>query len=152
MLEYIPCYSAPAVHWGLLPATRLAGRKILIEQNIKRRTGPALCVFSLLEYTRHIVHKYCVHWAWTSFCSVHFLYLPALYILYCVDGELTQELLQISTLTCYSVISITLRYVFALTHKTLTLLKRLIASIIFRSGHIAAIITSYSHCSKLIDQ
>ncbi len=26
--------------WGLLPATRLASRKIFIEQNIKRRTGP----------------------------------------------------------------------------------------------------------------
>jgi hypothetical protein len=48
MVEYIPSYSAPAEHWGLLPATRLASRKILIEQNIKRRTGPALCVFSLL--------------------------------------------------------------------------------------------------------
>jgi hypothetical protein len=32
------------VHWDLLPATRLAGGKILIEQNIKKRTGPALCV------------------------------------------------------------------------------------------------------------
>jgi hypothetical protein len=29
---------------GFLPATRLASRKILIEQNIKKRTGPALCV------------------------------------------------------------------------------------------------------------
>jgi hypothetical protein len=45
MVEYIPCYGAPAVHWGLLPASRLAGRKIPIEQNIKRRTGPALYVF-----------------------------------------------------------------------------------------------------------
>jgi hypothetical protein len=44
MVEYIPCCTAPAVHWGLLPATRLASRKILIEQNIKKRTGPALCV------------------------------------------------------------------------------------------------------------
>ncbi len=44
LMEYIPCYSAPALHWGLLPATRLASRKILIEQNIKKRTGPALCV------------------------------------------------------------------------------------------------------------
>jgi hypothetical protein len=34
--------SAPAVYWGLLPATRLASRKILIQQNIKKRTGPAL--------------------------------------------------------------------------------------------------------------
>jgi hypothetical protein len=48
MVEYIPCYGALAEHWGLLPATRLASRKILIEQNIKKRTGPALCVFSLL--------------------------------------------------------------------------------------------------------
>ncbi len=44
MLEYIPCYSGPAEHWGLLPATRLASREILIEQNFKKRTGPALWV------------------------------------------------------------------------------------------------------------
>jgi hypothetical protein len=44
MLEYILCYSGPAEHLGPLPATRLASRKILIEQNIKKRTGPALCV------------------------------------------------------------------------------------------------------------
>jgi hypothetical protein len=44
MMEYIPCYSALELHRGLLPATRLASRKILIEQNIKKRTGPALCV------------------------------------------------------------------------------------------------------------
>jgi hypothetical protein len=31
---------------GPLPATRLASRKILIEQNIKKRTGPALWVLS----------------------------------------------------------------------------------------------------------
>jgi hypothetical protein len=29
---------------GLLPATRLAIREILLEQNIKKRTGPALCL------------------------------------------------------------------------------------------------------------
>ncbi len=44
LIEYIPCYSAPAVHWGPLSATRLASRKILIGQNIKKRTGPALGV------------------------------------------------------------------------------------------------------------
>jgi hypothetical protein len=44
MLEYIPCYIGPAEHWGLLPANRLASREILIEQNIKKRTGPSLCV------------------------------------------------------------------------------------------------------------
>ncbi len=48
MVEYVPYYSAPGVRWSLLPATRLASRKILIEQNIKRRTGPAPYVFSLL--------------------------------------------------------------------------------------------------------
>jgi hypothetical protein len=42
MLEYIPCLPAPALHWGPLPATRLASREILIEQNIKKRTGPSL--------------------------------------------------------------------------------------------------------------
>jgi hypothetical protein len=31
--------------WGLLHGTRLASRKIVIEQNIKRQTGPALYVF-----------------------------------------------------------------------------------------------------------
>jgi hypothetical protein len=50
IVEYITCYNALTVHWDLLPATRLASRKILIEQNIKRRTGPALYVFSLLVY------------------------------------------------------------------------------------------------------
>ncbi len=42
MVEYIPCCTAPAEHWCLLPASRLASRNILIEQNIKKRTGPAL--------------------------------------------------------------------------------------------------------------
>ncbi len=51
MVEYIPCYSAPAEHWGLLPATRLASREILIEQNIKKRTGPALCVLCGVNYS-----------------------------------------------------------------------------------------------------
>jgi hypothetical protein len=31
------------------PTCLLAGRKILIDQNIKTWTGPALCVFSLFE-------------------------------------------------------------------------------------------------------
>jgi hypothetical protein len=47
-MEHIPWYYAPVVYRDLLPATRLACRKILIEENIKRRTGPALYVFSLL--------------------------------------------------------------------------------------------------------
>ncbi len=48
LMEYIPCNSAPAVHWGLLAVTRLGSRKILIKLNIKKRTGPALYIFSLL--------------------------------------------------------------------------------------------------------
>ncbi len=44
LMEYIPCCTAPALHRGLLPATRLASRIIFIEQNIKKRTRPALCV------------------------------------------------------------------------------------------------------------
>ncbi len=51
MVEYIPCYSGPAEHWGFLPATRLASRIILIEQNIKKRTGPALCVLCATTLT-----------------------------------------------------------------------------------------------------
>jgi hypothetical protein len=31
---------------GLLPATGLANRKILLEKNIKKRTGPALCAYN----------------------------------------------------------------------------------------------------------
>jgi hypothetical protein len=58
MLEYIPCYGGPAEHWGLLPPTRLARREILIEQNIKKRTGPSLCV--LCEFKRGRV-QYRVH-------------------------------------------------------------------------------------------
>jgi hypothetical protein len=44
MVEYIPCYGAPAVHWDLLPATRLASRNIPVhvEQNIKTNTWMAL--------------------------------------------------------------------------------------------------------------
>jgi hypothetical protein len=52
MLEYIPCYDGPAEHWGLLPSTRLASRDILIEQNIKKRTGPSLCVLCGLANSR----------------------------------------------------------------------------------------------------
>jgi hypothetical protein len=51
MVEYILCYGGPAEHWGPLPATSLASRKILIEQNIKKRTGPALWLLYGWEYT-----------------------------------------------------------------------------------------------------
>jgi hypothetical protein len=45
LMEFIPCYSVSAVHWGLIPVTRLASRIILIEQNIKRQTRVAtLCI------------------------------------------------------------------------------------------------------------
>jgi hypothetical protein len=42
VVENIPCYGAPTEHWDLLPARWLASRKILSEQNIQIRTGPAL--------------------------------------------------------------------------------------------------------------
>jgi hypothetical protein len=44
MVAYILYYGSPAEHWGPLPATRLASRKILIEQNMKKRKGSSLCV------------------------------------------------------------------------------------------------------------
>jgi hypothetical protein len=44
MVEYIPCCTAPAEPWGLQPASRPASSNILIEQNIKKRIGPAPCV------------------------------------------------------------------------------------------------------------
>ncbi len=62
MVEYIPCYSALELQQGLLPATRLASRKILIEQNIKKRTAPALCVLcgfwsdQIVSQRIHIIH------------------------------------------------------------------------------------------------
>ncbi len=42
MVEYVPCYTATVEHWGLLPASRLASRKILAELTIKIRSGSAL--------------------------------------------------------------------------------------------------------------
>jgi hypothetical protein len=39
MVEYIPCYSAPAVRWGLLPPSRLASRKILMSKISKGGQG-----------------------------------------------------------------------------------------------------------------
>ncbi len=44
LVEYILGYGGPAEHWDPLPATRLASRKILIQQNIKKRAGSSLCV------------------------------------------------------------------------------------------------------------
>jgi hypothetical protein len=55
-------------------------------------------------------------------------------------------------LKSYSVISIILCYVFAFLYYALTLLRSMIASIIYRSGHIGAVIPSYSYCYKFIDQ
>jgi hypothetical protein len=51
-----------------------------------------------------------------------------------------------------SVISITLRNVFALSHNALTLLGSVIASIICCSGLIGVVFASYSYCTKLIGQ
>ncbi len=57
-MEYIPCYGDPAEHWGLLPATRLASREILIEQNIKKLTGPSLCVLWFILYINMFIREY----------------------------------------------------------------------------------------------
>jgi hypothetical protein len=58
MVEYIPCYFAPELHCGFLPATRLASRKILIEQNIKKWTGPALYVqYSVVSTMNKKIHE-----------------------------------------------------------------------------------------------
>jgi hypothetical protein len=44
MVEYIPCYSVPAVYWGLLPVTRLARRIKLIAKYQKADRASTLCV------------------------------------------------------------------------------------------------------------
>ncbi len=51
-----------------------------------------------------------------------------------------------------SVITITLRYVFALSYNVLTLWRSVIASITYRSEHIGAVIPSYSCHSNIINQ
>jgi hypothetical protein len=51
-----------------------------------------------------------------------------------------------------SVIAIMLCYVFALLYNVLTLWRKVIASISYRSEHIGAVIASYSYRSKPIDQ
>ncbi len=43
MVEYIPCYSAPAVHWDLLPATRLQAGKYLLSKISKGDRANTLC-------------------------------------------------------------------------------------------------------------
>jgi hypothetical protein len=65
-------------YWGLLPATRLASRKILIEQKIKWRTGPALCV-------------YIAFWPIPTigvFCTVQCMYTCSKYTLYTLQNIL----------------------------------------------------------------
>jgi hypothetical protein len=51
------------VRWGLLPTTRLA--EILVEQNIKRWTGPALCVL----YFAYWVHAVWQKWTYNTYAS-----------------------------------------------------------------------------------
>jgi hypothetical protein len=52
----------------------------------------------------------------------------------------------------HGVISMTLRYIFASSLNTLTLLKSIITYIIYHFDHISAVIASYSYCNNLIDQ
>ncbi len=84
MLEYIPCYSAPAEHWGFLPATRLASRIILVEQKIKKQTGPALCVLC----GPHCGADFqCVHLVqYVRQCLL--MFVPRKYIAYCTHNGL----------------------------------------------------------------
>jgi hypothetical protein len=75
MVEYIPSYDGPGELWGSLPATRLARRKILIEQNIKKRTGLALCVLCGQDWggagggACRIVYVHTVHYMYC--CDIH---------------------------------------------------------------------------------
>jgi hypothetical protein len=52
----------------------------------------------------------------------------------------------------YSIIAITLRYVFSLSYNALKLKINVIAFISYRSEHIGIVIASYSYRSKLKDQ
>jgi hypothetical protein len=50
----------------------------------------------------------------------------------------------------HSFISMTLGYVFSLTHNALTLLRSILSSIIYHSGHTGAVIAFYSYCFPVI--
>jgi hypothetical protein len=72
-MEYVPSCTAPAENWGQIPASRLASRNILNEQNIKKRTGPALCVFcgtlplhNTVSCPAHVYTHWFVTWARTG--------------------------------------------------------------------------------------
>jgi hypothetical protein len=56
MLEYIPCYGGPAEHWGLLPATRLASREILIEQQKVDRAITLCTLWSSLFTLKRVLY------------------------------------------------------------------------------------------------
>ncbi len=56
MVEYIPCYSAPALRRGLLPATRLAAGKYLVNKISKSVPG------------QHSVYSVSVHTALMPTC------------------------------------------------------------------------------------
>jgi hypothetical protein len=90
---------------------------------------PQTCLFATWMHTTHtwMLHTACMH-ATHAHTTLH---------------------TEIGTL---SVIAITLRYIFALSYNVLTLWRKIIASISYRSEHIGAIIASYSYRSKLIDQ
>jgi hypothetical protein len=56
MLEYIPCYGASVENWGLLPPTRLASRKILIEHISKSGQGQH-SVYSVVETAKSVPYR-----------------------------------------------------------------------------------------------
>jgi hypothetical protein len=56
-VQYIPCYSAPAAHWSLLPVTRPASRKILSEKNISRGQGQHSMYLASWGWTLPILYR-----------------------------------------------------------------------------------------------
>ncbi len=79
MVEYIVCCGGLAEQWGPLPTTRLASRKILVEQNIKKRTGPALCVLCAQYSTLYTFHYNTLFLLYCTFFSSH----STLYTVHC---------------------------------------------------------------------
>ncbi len=73
----IPSCSAPTVHWGFLPVTSLTSRKIIIEQNIKRRWGPALYGYMYLAsrciYMYLLIHSLISKTIWCT--HIHGLFM-----------------------------------------------------------------------------
>jgi hypothetical protein len=152
-------------------ATKFSDRSLQLAKNKKKSRMLSICILTQQRFNQYC---YQIHWMtlWSYLFIVHLLYCTV-HLLYCatrlLDGCIFERRWRDTVswlarcirrgnswvdtrgrhLKHYSVISITLRYVFALLLNALPLW-RVIASIIYRSRHIGAVITSYSYCSKLI--